>query len=156
MLDFSKPDWLQQSQALVQTLSTVQKDKFISIIMGQPGALQRPEWSEVMELFIEEQPAFEEVAEDVYGFRVSQTDDEGWLCQGWNNGNYSNIGSLLRVLKKKPVVQHPGWFTIVKKLIDDHEQYDSDLGAIQSFLANGAPKAHAQQPVLMKLLEKHL
>lgn len=156
LLDFSKADWLDQSRALAETLSTVQKDKFISIVMGQPGALQRPDWATVMAFLIEEQPAFEEVAEDVYGSRVSQADDEGWLCQGWNSGNYSNISSLLGLLKKKPVTQHPAWFTIVKKLIDDHEQYDSDLHAIRSFLANGAPKAHAQQPALMKLLEEHL
>ncbi|MDF2192870.1 ankyrin repeat domain-containing protein [Paraflavitalea sp. CAU 1676] len=156
LMDFSKAGWLSQFTATVQEFSIKQRNKLILRVLGHPNALKHNDWVKAMETIIDAQPCFEDVAEEVYGTRVSQTDDEGWLCQSWDSGNYSNIEALLSVLKKKDAVNHPAWFGLMKKLIDDYDEYDSDLTAIEDFLNEKTVSSHQQQPALVKKLEKYL
>lgn len=156
LMDFSKADWLSQFTVTVQEFSTEQRNKLILRVMSHPNALKHIDWTKAMEVLIDAQPCFEEVAEEIYGTRVSQTDDEGWLCQGWGNGEYSNIEAIISALKKKDAVQHPAWFTLVKKIIDEHDQYDCDLHAIEDFLNEEVVRPHQQHAELKRMLKKHL
>ncbi|MDG9667793.1 hypothetical protein ONV78_08625 [Hahella sp. CR1] len=87
-----------------------------SAILAHPDAVAHPRWPELVEAAINASRDFEDVAEEVYGERISFEDDEGGLCQGFDG--YSTTYSVAELLGVKAARAHPQWFDLVLKLIE--------------------------------------
>ncbi|MBU6954451.1 hypothetical protein [Hahella sp. HN01] len=87
-----------------------------SAILAHPDAVAHPRWPELVEAAINASRDFEDVAEEVYGERISFEDDEGGLCQGFDG--YSTTYSVALLLGEKTTRAHPQWFDLVLALMD--------------------------------------
>ena len=85
-------------------------------ILGEPAAIAKPEWATIVAVIIDATPLFEDIAEDVYGERVSFEDDEGPLCQGWDE--YSALNEVAELLASPQTYKHLHWKTLCLKLIE--------------------------------------
>ncbi|AZZ92924.1 hypothetical protein EUZ85_20205 [Hahella sp. KA22] len=99
-----------------------------SEILAHPDAIAHPRWPELVEAAINASRDFEDVAEEIYGERISIADDEGWLCQGFDS--YSTTYSVAELLGVKAARAHPQWFSLVLKLIEmsDCNEHQAPVG----------------------------
>jgi hypothetical protein len=144
-------NWEEILKETINIFSIPQLNILIKEILFLPEAIQHPNLYSIVKAIIGKQPSFEDIAEEVYGKRVSLTDDEGWLCQGWYNGSYSNFTMLMKLLQQPNAINHNDWYKISKQIIEICDDYDCDKGDIQKFLNKKLVKAHSKRKELVKL-----
>lgn len=147
----SANNWNEMLIETINIFSLAQLDILIKKILFLPEAIQHPSWASAFQAIITKQPSFEDIADEVYGKRVSLTDDEGWLCQAWYNGSYSNFGMLIKLLQQPTAIEHNDWYMLSKEIIEICDDYDCDKEDIQKFLNKKIVKAHSKRQELVKL-----
>ncbi|WLQ16761.1 hypothetical protein O5O45_12615 [Hahella aquimaris] len=85
-------------------------------ILGHKDAVAHPDWERLVMAALDASRDFEDIAEEVYGERVSFLDDEGWLCQGFSE--YNTTGQVAGLLARKVTRKHPQWLELVKALAE--------------------------------------
>ncbi|WLQ16760.1 hypothetical protein O5O45_12610 [Hahella aquimaris] len=97
-------------------------------ILAHPDAVAHPRWPELVEAAINASRDFEDVAEEVYGERISFEDDEGGLCQGFDA--YSTTYSVAELLGQQTTRDHSQWFSLVLKLVEksDCSEHEAPIG----------------------------
>lgn len=86
-------------------------------------AIAHPEWSTLVTAAIDAGPSFRSVAKEVYGKEVTLTDDEGWLCQSWDN--YVTLDVIFEMLANEIVVRHPQWSELMAYALQCREAHDA-------------------------------
>lgn len=83
------------------------------------------EWAILIRHLVDISLTFEEVSEEVYEEIVSFEDDEGWLCQGWENYNW--FSELVEVLSHENAIKNPEWDDLLILIIKEHQKYDASI-----------------------------
>lgn len=151
--------WAKKARALLAKKGFEKRDDVFRLcdeVLSTPGAIADKEWPGVVEAIIAASPAFEDVAEEVYdGERVSFEDDEGWLCQGWDN--YVTLDLVFELLAKEATLSSPKWSGLVEKAFRAREKahaIDYTESAIEELFAAKHVKAHRDFKKLQALEKK--
>ncbi|CAM2011717.1 hypothetical protein [Acanthopleuribacter pedis] len=90
--------------------------------LRNPNFVSCPEWAQLIRHIIDHSLTFEEVAEDLYGEPVSFEDDEGGLCQGWDEHNAFSL--LCSILADEAATANPEWADLLVYLLKEQLTYD--------------------------------
>lgn len=97
--------------------------------LSDESLMESKEWAELIKYIINISLTFEEVAKEVYedeyedGLTIQ--DDEGWLCQGWEEYNW--FSELLEILSKENSLRNTEWDSLLILLIKEHRKYSVDI-----------------------------
>lgn len=90
-------------------------------------------WADMVRHLAEISLTFEQVSEEVYGESVAFDEDEGWLCQGWEQ--YVWLGELIELLSHESALKNPEWEILVLLILNKCEQCDTEIDdAIENLL----------------------
>jgi hypothetical protein len=112
-----KKDWAKKARAMLTKKQLQKRDAVFQICdwLSTPSAVADREWSGIVEAIIDASPTFESVAEKVYGKAVSFEDDEGHLCQGWEQ--YVLLDLVFELLTKEATLESPAWSKLVERAL---------------------------------------
>jgi hypothetical protein len=87
------------------------------------------EWGELIKHIISISLTFDEVAKEVYEEEYEEgmtiEDDEGWLCQRWEEYNW--FSELIETLSKENSLKNPEWDNLLILVIKEHGKYSVDI-----------------------------
>jgi hypothetical protein len=121
-------------------------------LLAAPTAVGHSDWAAMVKGAIDAGRPFRDVAKEVYGKPVSFLDDEGWLCQGWDN--YVVLDLVFELLAQEGAIRHPKWADLVAHGLEQRRRFDATSfteDAVAELLAKA--KTHPAQRRL-KALEK--
>jgi hypothetical protein len=112
-----KKDWAKRARAMLAKKQLHKRDAVFQICewLSSPSAVADREWAGVVEAIIDASPTFESVAEKVYGHAVSFEDDEGHLCQGWEQ--YVLLDLVLELLAQESTLANKAWPKLVERAL---------------------------------------
>jgi hypothetical protein len=113
----SKKDWAKKARAMLAKKQLEKRDAVFQICewLSSPSAVADEEWSAIVGAIIAASPTFESVAEKVYGEAVSFEDDEGHLCQGWDE--YVLLDLVFELLAKEATLTNKSWSKLVESAL---------------------------------------
>jgi hypothetical protein len=124
--NMKRPKWAEEVQ---KHLEGPHKASVISKVLAKPEVIKNPKWPDLMRFLFSIQPTFEDVAEDAYdGHRVSKRDDEGWLVQGWDDGDYTDIKGILKIMSEREAFEHTEWEELFKTLLKRCKEISLEVG----------------------------
>ena len=112
--------WIAKARAKLKKGTRTAAD-VCEAFLSHPDAVAHAEWPALVEEVIGLSKTFEDVAEDVYGERVSFVDDEGWLAQGWDN--YVILDVVLELLGKEATLANKQWEKLVRRVFELRPTY---------------------------------
>lgn len=108
------------------------------------------EWAALVRHLVDISLTFEEVSEEVYDEIISFEDDEGWLCQGWENYNW--FSELVEVLSGKNALKNPEWDDLLILIIKEHQKYDVSIKSqIEELLEEPWVRSHPSFPKIVDI-----
>lgn len=117
MMDNIKTQWGKDTLRKIQSDPIYYCDRAKEVIKGElcsKEAIENEDWAYLVEVSINASCTFEDVTENEYGERVSHCDDEGDICQAFEN--YCTIPEVADLLGNEMTWSHPQWSDLAQKL----------------------------------------
>jgi len=151
----SKPFDPTKARALLKKADRDAIYKLCETHLATVEAVAHPEWSALVTAAIDAGRSFRSVAKEIYGKEVSLADDEGWLCQSWEN--YVTLDVVFELLANESVIRHPKWsdlmtYALERRGAQDATNYTGD--ALDELFAKSWVRKHPHFKTLRALEKK--
>ena len=133
--------WITKARAKLKKGTRSEAYEVCESFLSHPDSVAHAEWPVLVDEIIGLSKTFEEVAEEVYGARVSFVDDEGWLAQGWDS--YVILDVVLELLGKQSTLANKQWEKLVRRVLELRPTYHAvDYVPVDEFFAEPWVRAH--------------
>jgi hypothetical protein len=112
-------------------------------LLAMPGAAAHPEWAVLVRAAIDAGRSFSSVAAEVYGKAMTMAEDEGWLCQSWED--YIILDLVFALLSGPESVGHPQWRELTAHALAQRRAQDAvahTQESVDELFATDCVRAH--------------